>query len=147
MIQKHEVSKFFCPKSTHGRSFRSWFYCVAEWACLQHVLIEVITFSKNVQVSPPLLELRGRHVVVPQVKALRKTSPSDFSFNIKTSPVRSCEFLVTSCSSGSWVLPYWRYLSPSWWCNWRRSRRNQGCKVSVISSLITPFLRRFLACC
>ena len=48
---------------------------------------------------------------------------------------------------GSWVFPYWRLLSSSHWYSWRRSWRNQGCQVSVISSLITPLLRRFLSCC
>ena len=32
------------------------------------MLVEVIKLPRNVQVSGPLLELRGRHVVVLQVK-------------------------------------------------------------------------------
>ena len=42
MVQKEEVSKFFCPKSAHARSILSRFYGIAERACLHHVLIEVI---------------------------------------------------------------------------------------------------------
>ena len=33
-----------------------------------HVVVEVINLSRNVQVGCPLLELRGGHVVVLQVK-------------------------------------------------------------------------------
>ena len=58
--------------------------------------------------SCPLLELRGRHVVVFQVKVrsssilfmmLRKASPSGFLPKIETSSDRSREFPDTSCSS------------------------------------------------
>ena len=41
---------------------------MAEWACLQHMLVKVSNPSKNVQVSCSLLELSGRHVIVLQVK-------------------------------------------------------------------------------
>ena len=73
MILKDEASNFFCTKSAHARSFRSWLYCNAEWACLHCVLIEVIIFFRNIQVSGPLLELRGGHMVVFQVKVLQVT--------------------------------------------------------------------------
>ena len=48
---------------------------------------------------------------------------------------------------GSWVLPYWRSFSSSHWCSWRWFWRNQGCKVSFISSWVTPFSRRFFPWC
>ena len=73
------------------------------------MLVEVIKFSKNIQVSRPLLELRSRHVVVhqvkvPQVALVKKladsvASPSAFLPNIETSLVRSRGFLVTSSSN------------------------------------------------
>ena len=74
MVRKDEVSKLFCPKSAHARSFSSRFYWIAEWACLHHVLVEVMKFPKDIQISRPLLELRGRHVVVLQVKSLKSRS-------------------------------------------------------------------------
>ena len=43
-------------------------------------------------------------------------------------------------------LCWWSFAS-SHWCSWRRSWRNQGCKVSVISGWVTPFLRRFFPWC
>ena len=39
-----------------------------ERACLHHVLVEIMHLPRNVQVSCPLLERRGGHVVVFQVK-------------------------------------------------------------------------------
>ena len=70
--------------------------------------------SKNVQVSCPLLERRGGHVVVFQVKVLQvslirnfiydvaeSSSPSGFLLKIETSSDRSREFPDTSCSSGA----------------------------------------------
>ena len=44
---------------------------IAGWACLHHVLVKVKNLSKNVHVSCSLLELRGRHVVVFQVKVFQ----------------------------------------------------------------------------
>ena len=41
---------------------------LAEWARLHHMLVNVINHSRNVQVSCSLLEQRGGHVVVLQVK-------------------------------------------------------------------------------
>ena len=73
MTKKDEVSKFFCTKSAHARSFKSLLHCNAEWACLHHVLIEVTNSSRNIQMGGPLLELRGRHMVVLQVKVLQVT--------------------------------------------------------------------------
>ena len=76
-IQEDEVSKFFCSKSAHAGSFQSRFYGIAKWASLHHVLMEVIHFSRNVQVNRPLLEMCGRHVImlqmeVPQVAPFRQ---------------------------------------------------------------------------
>ena len=68
MIQKDELSKLFCSLSAHTSSVRSRLRRIAEWACLYHMLVEIINQSKNVQVSCPLLELCGRHVVMFQVK-------------------------------------------------------------------------------
>ena len=44
--------------------FRSRFYGNSEQACLHHVLIEVISSSRNLQMSGPLLELHRGHMVV-----------------------------------------------------------------------------------
>ena len=60
------------------------------WHVLYHMLVKVINLSRNVQLSWPLLELRGKHVVVFQMKVpqitlishlftmLRRASPFDF---------------------------------------------------------------------
>ena len=42
---------------------------------------------------------------------------------------------------------FWWSFSSSHWCSWRPSWRNQGCKVSVMSGWVTPFLCRFFPCC
>ena len=61
---------------------------LTEWALLHHMLVKVMKLSRNVQVSCPLLELSGRHLIVFQVKVpqislirqlfmmLRRASPS-----------------------------------------------------------------------
>ena len=82
MISENEASKFLCSKSAHAksahaRSFRSRFNGIAEWACLHHVLIEVIQIFRNIHVSRPLLELCGTRVImlqmeVPQVALFRQ---------------------------------------------------------------------------
>ena len=75
------------------------------------MLVKVMNLSRNVQVRCPLLELRGRHVVVFQVKVpqislisqlifmLRRDSPSGFLPKIETSSDQSREFPDTPCSS------------------------------------------------
>ena len=122
--------------------------------------VEVKKNSRNVQVSRPLLELRGRHVAVLQMKVpqvalvrqLYENVSESFTFclfarnrGILCSLMRVLRHLLFQC--GSWVLPYWRSFSSSHGCSWRRSWRNQGCKVSVISSWFTLFLRRFFPWC
>ena len=121
------------------------------------MLIEVIKFSWNVQVSRPLLELRGRHVVVfqvkvPQVALVRQLVDyvaESFTFCLfarknEASSARSRESPDTSCSSvadgsrqtgGPFLLRTGAAGGGLW--------GNQGCKVSVMSSWVTPFLRRF----
>ena len=82
MVKKDEVFKFICTKSVHARFFRSLLYLIAEWACLHHVLIEVINSSRNILMSGPLLELRGVHMVVFQVKVLQVTLVRQFVDNV-----------------------------------------------------------------
>ena len=99
--------------------------------------------------SRPLLELRGRHVVVLQVKVpqvalvkqlvdnVRRASPSAFLPKIEASSARSREspdafsssVAVGSCHTGGTA--------------GEGVGRKQGCKVSVINGCVTLFLRRF----
>ena len=163
MVKKDKVSKFFCTKSAHARSFRSCLYWFAEWACLRHVLIEIINSSRSIQMSGPLLELRGGYMVVFQVNVLQVTLVRQlvdnvsecFTFYLFTknrgilrSLARVPWHLMFQYSS--WILPYWWSLSVLSLCGLRRSRRsrrNQRCKVFVINGLITLFFERFLSCC
>ena len=162
-VWKDDVSKFFCTKSGHARSFRSWLYWIAKWTCLHHVLVKAINSFRNILMSGALLELRGGHMVVLQVKVLQVTLVRQLVDNvsegltfcvfskIEDSSVRLRESLDTSCysiavgschTSGSFFLLSLCGLRMS-----RRSRRNQRCKVFVINGLITPFLKRFLSWC
>ena len=51
--------------------FRSRLRRIAEWGPLHHMLVKVIKFFRNVQVSCSLLELCRRHVLMLQVKVLQ----------------------------------------------------------------------------
>ena len=114
--------------------------------------------SKNVQVNRNLLELRGRHVAVLQMKVLqitlvRQLVAESFTFclflpKIEVSSARSRESPDTSCSSvavgschtgGAFLL---RTGAAG-----RGIGGTKGAKVSVISSLVTPFVRRFFPWC
>ena len=124
VIEEVEVSKFFCSKAAHARSFRSRFYGIAEWAGLHHVLIEVIKITRKIQVSRPLLELYGIHVVmlqmkVPQVPIVRQLAYNvawsfTFCFSAHTCGVFCSLAQVLGClifQCSSWVLLYWGFLS------------------------------------
>ena len=86
-------------------------------------------FSRNVQVGRPLLELRGRHVVVLQVKVPQVALVRQLVDNVSES--------FTSC-----LLPKTRESSD-------RSRELPDASCSsvavVISSWVTPFFRRFFS--
>ena len=111
MVQKDEVSKFFCPKSAHSRSFWSEFYGIAGRACLHNVLIEVTKNFRKIQVGRSLLELCSRHVICVRswslklrssdnlLMMLRLASPTAFLSKIEVSSARSRESLETFCSS------------------------------------------------
>ena len=74
------------------------------------MLIEVINLSKNIQVSRPLLELCGRHVIMLQMRSrklrssgnllmmMSRASPSAFLPITEVSSALSRDSLGTSCS-------------------------------------------------
>ena len=93
MVQKDEVSKFFCPKSAHARNFCCRFYGIAERAWLHHVLIEVIEIYQK---YPSESSSSWILPLCPKSKCL--------FFSL----ARVCWYLVFQYSS--WVLTYWRSI-------------------------------------
>ena len=135
---------------------RDRLYWIAEWACLHHVLTEVIISSRNIQMNGPLFELCGGHLVVFQVKVLQVTLVRQLVDNVSEcvtvwlfAPNRGIFFSLARIpwhllfQKSSWILPYWWSLSLKFLFGLRRSRRSQ---VFVINGLITSCFERVLSC-
>ena len=112
MVQKDEVSKLFCPKSAHARSFRPRFLRNCNTGMSSPRVDRSHEFlSRNIQVSRSLLELSGRHVIMYQMKVLQVALFRQLAYDvalgftcclfaqIEVSSARSRESLDTSCSS------------------------------------------------